>query len=334
MTEKKIAQIQQMQRLSKGPVTQEGRERIRFAHWKHGVYSKAEQATLRALGEEPDDFLAVLEGLRSKVLPRDAADDLVVANLARALWRTTRADRIREGNTLRQARSAEDAREGKMCARLLRVKVAAETLRLMLAQVSQPYFVATIDTLKRVTNFCANGDLDDELANFVLSLFYDLRAPGIPGRDEPGPAPRQNTFRQFKALLGMDGSAAFISCPATLALGESAQPGEDADSGGSESHLSKARYPQITDDEWAVREPLRQLLENLLKRQVEIFDARCQTLLKEIAAEPTCYDRAAELTPTHPDYEVIQRFEDAGLRHAHRLVDLLAKLRQLGAGEE
>ena len=221
-----------------------------------------------------------------------------------------------------------------MCARLLRAKMAAETLRLMLAQVSQPYFVATLDTLKRAAKFCENDAFDHELAKFVLSLFYDLRAPGIPGMDEPDPAARPNAFEQFKALLGMAGGPVFASVSAAPAPLEFAPPEENAARGGLGPLSSKALYAQITDDEWTAREKSRQLLENLLRRQVEIFDAKRQTLLEEIAAEPSCYDRAADLTPTHPDYEVMQRFEDAGLRQAHRLVDLLVKVRQLWTEEE
>ena len=37
--------------------------------------------------------------------------------------------------------------------------------------------------------------------------------------------------------------------------------------------VEKERYPRITAPEWEGREPVRQLLENILTRQVELFEA-------------------------------------------------------------
>jgi hypothetical protein len=38
--------------------------------------------------------------------------------------------------------------------------------------------------------------------------------------------------------------------------------------------VEKERYPRITAQEWEAREPVRQLLENILTRQVELFGAQ------------------------------------------------------------
>ena len=63
MTEKRLAAIRRNQKLSHGPSTPEGRERIRTARLRHGFYSKSEEAALRALGEDPADLRQLRERL-------------------------------------------------------------------------------------------------------------------------------------------------------------------------------------------------------------------------------------------------------------------------------
>jgi hypothetical protein len=51
-TAKKTVASQANGRRSHGPATPEGREQIRAANVRHGFYSQAEDAALRALGED------------------------------------------------------------------------------------------------------------------------------------------------------------------------------------------------------------------------------------------------------------------------------------------
>ncbi|MGD1102607.1 MAG: hypothetical protein ABSA59_11120 [Terriglobia bacterium] len=84
MTERKVAAIRRNQKLSHGPATAEGRERIRAAHLRHGFYAPAEEVATRALGEEPVHFHELLEGLWKKYDPADAVQEGLVIRLARA----------------------------------------------------------------------------------------------------------------------------------------------------------------------------------------------------------------------------------------------------------
>ena len=63
LSEKQLAAIRRNQKLTHGPATAESRERIRAAHLRHGFYAQAEAVALRSLGEEPDKFQDLLEGL-------------------------------------------------------------------------------------------------------------------------------------------------------------------------------------------------------------------------------------------------------------------------------
>ena len=103
MTEKQLAAIRRNQKLSHGPVTAEGRERIRAAHLRHGFYAQAEEVAMRALGEDPAQFQELLEGLWETYNPTDAAQEGLVIRLARATWLMNRADRMQEGYAVRQA---------------------------------------------------------------------------------------------------------------------------------------------------------------------------------------------------------------------------------------
>jgi len=61
ITAKRIAASQTNGRRSRGPATREGRERIRDANTRHGFYSQAEGVALRASGEKPEEFDAVVK---------------------------------------------------------------------------------------------------------------------------------------------------------------------------------------------------------------------------------------------------------------------------------
>ncbi len=92
-------------------MTAEGLEHIRAAHLRHGLYARAEEVALRALGEEPAQFQELLKGLWETYNPTDAAQEGLVIRLARAEWRLNRADRMQEGYALRQAKDVNIGRE-------------------------------------------------------------------------------------------------------------------------------------------------------------------------------------------------------------------------------
>lgn len=351
MTPKKVAQIRRMQKLSKGPATPAGRERVRDARLKHGFYSKSEEVALRALGEDPADFLAVLEGLRGKMGAAGAAEHALSASLARALWRIFRADRIREGNTLRQAREADDGREVRLHARTMRFRMTADSLLLLVQKVARPYYVATPEDLKSVQSLCDEGALK-EMGEMVRALFYELREPGTPGFGEPGagedPQEQQRqVLQRIKEIFGLAndpeprvaaptpaGEAAIAGQPDSSPADAPAVLAEEDTAPAEVPHPPKARYPGIADWLWEAREPMRQLLENLLRREADIFQARIDALVKEIIAGPSLYERAAEITPTPDHSTLMQRMEDSNARHALRLVELLERIKRLEPGEQ
>jgi len=107
MTPEKIAANQANGRLSSGPATPEGLERMRDANTIHGYYSQAEGEALRALGEDPDGFKQALKDAISFWQPATPFEARLVKRLARALWRCERDDRWQESASVRQLQNLD-----------------------------------------------------------------------------------------------------------------------------------------------------------------------------------------------------------------------------------
>jgi hypothetical protein len=329
MTEKNLAAHRRNARLSQGPVTPEGLKRSRVANLRHGFYAEAAQeVALRALGEDPRDYLEVLEALRAKWRATDAAQDRLVTCLARALWRIDRADRIREGHTLRQAKEANDGREPCLHAQMMRLKMTADCLRSLAQAVAQPRYVATVDDLKQMKSLQQDGAMR-EMGDIALALIYQLREPGTPGPDEPleGEDSDEKTRRVMNDIRAIFGLSPLPEEEAD-ASPDSDQPQEGPQEAGTAETEIDDRYPHITPAQWEVREPVRQLLENILLQEVQIFEARRKAVLKELVAGPSPYERAAEITPTQLHATLMQKLQDTNLQQAARLMDLLVKMKR------
>jgi hypothetical protein len=93
------------------------------------------------------------------------------------------------------------------------------------------------------------------------------------------------------------------------------------------------RYPYIPAAEWERRERPRQLLENILTRQVESCEAQRKAILKESLKGPSPYERAAEIALTHPMATHLRRLQDNHLREIRRVTNLLLRLKRR-AGEK
>jgi len=71
----------------------------------------------------------------------------------------------------------------------------------------------------------------------------------------------------------------------------------------------------------------RQLLENILTRQMQACNTQRKALLKESVKGPSPYERAAEMTPTHPHALLMRRLQDSYFREVRRCTNLLLKLK-------
>jgi hypothetical protein len=327
MTEKKVAANVRNQKLSHGPVTEDGRERIRAANLRHGFYSQAEEVALRALGEDPAQFQELLEGFWKEYDPVGIPQEGLVIRLARATWLMNRADRMQEGHAVRQAEDVNLGRKDRLHAQMMRLKIMADTLRLLAQSVEREYFVTCAADLEEMKSLQQEGALK-EMGEIAIALFLQLQPPGT-GKDGMTLDDRcRAAAARMEEIFGLRGEFApppggrprYTPSPEEIAAALPA--------GAVASEKGDKLYPKITPAEWEARERPRQLLENILKRQVEACEHQRKALLRESVKGPSPYERAAEIAPTHPNARLMRRMQDSNFREVRRLTNLLLKLQR------
>ena len=153
-----------------------------------------------------------------------------------------------------------------------------------------------------------------DMSEIILALFFELQAPGT---GEDGEDPEEKTRRVMNKIRGIFGLS-----PVRLEDEDPEEPAPELPEG------ADAQYPQVTPAEWEARERPRRLLENLLKRQVEVCEAERNVILKESLKGPSPFERAAEIAPTHPNARLMRRMQDSNFREVRRITNLLLKLKR------
>lgn len=107
-TERQKAASRANGRCSHGPASREGREQIRAANLRHGLYSEAEEMLLPSLGEDPHRLEELRRGAHEQFPHADASE---VESLLAVMWRLERLDRKYDELLIEQAMAV---REGRM----------------------------------------------------------------------------------------------------------------------------------------------------------------------------------------------------------------------------
>lgn len=324
LSEKQLAAIRRNQKLTHGPATAESRDRIRAAHLRHGYYAAAEAVALQSLGEEPEKFQDLLEGLWATYNPTDAAQEGMVIRLTRATWQMNRIDRAQEGCAVRQAQEINSGRENRLHAQMMRLRITADSLRRLAQAVQRSHYVTSRGDLDLMKTLAQEGVLKD-MGEIALTLFYQLQAPGT-GDDGMDPDEKsRRALAKFKSIFGLASDE-----PPKPKNAMTPTPSGEAPPKVVETVVENVqRYPSISDAEWERRERPRQLLENILKRQVEVCESQRTALLQESLKGPSPYERAAEVAPTHPHTLLARRLQDSYFREVRRVTNLLLKMKRL-----
>jgi len=357
LTAKHLAANQRNQKLSHSPVVDERRERIRAALLRHGFDMLAEEVAMRALGENPAHFQELLEALWETYQPGDAAQEGLVIQLAQATGLMNRALRMQEGYAVRVAQEVNSGRADRLHARMTRLTITAESLGRLVQSVARRHYVTPREDLEKMKSLHQEGVLKD-MGEIALTLFSELQAPGT-GPDGVDPQEQaRNALCRIKEIFGLSGDCAPPPrlppgfrpmqanqptaqpgvapdfCPAPFAPPTApeqvAPPTEEVEEEEEEEEEEEQdeRYPNITPAQWEAREGLRQLLENILTRYVEICGEQRKALLKESVKGPSPYERAAEIAPTHPNAMLMRRVHDSYFREVRRVTNLLLKLKR------
>ena len=82
-----------------GPRSEAGKEKVKMNAVKHGFYSAAEnhQLTMLALGEDPQEYEALIEEMMTTYGPGDALWRSQIEDLAKLYWRRSRLERMQTG---------------------------------------------------------------------------------------------------------------------------------------------------------------------------------------------------------------------------------------------
>jgi len=323
MTEKKVAANRRNQSLCNGPLVDERRGRIRAALRRFGFDAQAEETAMRALGEEPAHFQELLEGLWEEYNPVAASQEGVVVRLARAMWLMNRADRMQEGYAVRQAQDVSSGRQDRVHAQMMRLKMTEDRLRRLAQAVAQEHYVTSREDLEAMKNVHQEGVVK-EMSEIAVALFYELQAPGT---GEDGEDPEEKTRRVMNKIRGIFGLSP-LPLPEAAEAEDGSQPEEGPQDVVPPEEEKDERYPNITPAEWQARERPRQLLENILGRQVEACASQRKAIRKESVSGPSPYERAAEIAPTHPNARVMRRMQDSNFREVRRLTNLLLKIKR------
>lgn len=335
MTEKKIAANRSNGGQSQGPATEEGMELCATARLRHGLYAQAQETALLGLGEDPAGFEELLDGLREEFTPAGALQKRLVNRLARVLWLVERADRALEGEALRRARIAEIGRDNRLHARMMRLKMTAETLRSLARAVGCWHYVTMPEDLEVMKKLHHDG-VAGEMGEIAMDLFYQLQEPGTDKDGVSEEDKRRGVVNSIRSIFGLGDivkpvamltptGEQMVVYPEGYKEGEGTAASEE-----DEDSEKDDRYPKITPEDWSARERARKLLRNILSRQVEVCETQRKTLLHESLAGPSPYELAAEISPVHAEALLMRRIQDANMREARRLTNLLLKLQRRG----
>lgn len=339
ITEKKAAASRRNGNLSRGPATDEGKARVVAAQMRHGFFAKAEDAALRSFGEDPAELEELLAGLHEEFAPSSALQQRLVKRLAQVLLEMDRSHRAQEGQALRRARQAGSGRDNRLHARLIRLKMAAETFRTLARSVNYWHYMTAREDWEMMKDLHQKG-VTGEMSGIAIDLFFHLREPGANEEELSEAEKARSKMELFKSIFGLNqvlppaGQLATAEAP-RLPEGPAAK-GEDDGPPDEEDHDSQHddEYPDIRRDEWIARERARKLLRHILIRQAEFCEAERQTLLKELLAGPSPYELAAEIAPDHAQAWVVRRTQDANLREVRRITSLLLRIKRPGRKQE
>lgn len=365
LTDTKIAANRRNQKLCHTSSVDPRRESLAAALRRFGFDLKADEAAMRALGEDPTDFQELLESLWEEWRPAGASQEGLVIPLARAMWLMNRAARMLEGCAVRQAQEVGSGRHDRVHARMMRLKITEERLQRLLQAVEQEYYVTTPQNLEKMKSLHQDGVLK-EMGEITLALFYELQAPdtGADGIDKDEVSRR--ALVRIKEIFGLHTDTP----PVPKVVFNANRPPDDPQRAGTMGPVvnpaptpapacpqetggaivavtpppspppafrrvafptaeeQRKRYPSIRPADWEARERPRQLLENILRRQMEACAEHRQAILKQSVKGPTPYERAAEIAPDHPQAELMRKMQESNLREVRRLTTLLMKVKR------
>ena len=153
---------------------------------------------------------------------------------------------------------------------------------MLLDSVAEERYVTLPDDLDLMKGLQHDGTVE-EMGEILVDLFGNLLPSGS-SKEQEREQQSRNALNRIKEIFGLQGDHA------------PSPPGRPKPEGAGDAENTAPpvqpvvpwveeqarRYPQITSEQWEARERPRQLLENLLRRQVEACEARRKTIRQEL----------------------------------------------------
>ena len=173
---------------------------MRKANLRHGFYSQSQEAATRALGENPEEFHRLREGLRGKTTAAATLEEQIADRLARAFLLLNRADRMQEGYAEQKAREEDCKREGRLHMQMMHLKMTAREWYFLSLSVARQCYVTVPYDLDLMKQLHKEGMVKD-MSEVALGLFYQLREPGTLGPGDPGFDDDESIAQQRRVLF-------------------------------------------------------------------------------------------------------------------------------------
>ncbi len=306
LTTRKLEANQANARMSQGPATAEGIERIREARLVHGFYSKGAGESVRALGEKPEDFERLLASLTETWQPETGYEEMLVRRLARALWRVERADRIQEAMTVSRAErvtlNLEDHEE-KAAADHKRKLAILERLTEQSQHSGFRAGKADLDDIQQILGNHATGRAGD-----ILYLVWRLMSPTDPAAHA--------IAGQVRALEG----------------GRPQSPENDGsdtrDVEANDARRGVETRPELAPATGDERNRLRAQLRSMLRQEIEAQQAEYRRSRDRRGREVTSAVLDAAMAPDDPQADLMLRTETAAFRQVKQITEMLMQFRQ------
>jgi hypothetical protein len=175
MTEEKLAAQRGNGQKSQGPATPEGKERSAASNLRHGFYATSRPGVLMALGENPEDYLRLLQSLHEDLQPQDGFETQLVLHIRESFWRMERAQRMQEGLAVKRIESrifGEDMMATQLAAKAIENFEPFERLMAALSRRGGG------PTEEEIQAFVQSRKLDDsEKTREFIALLQSLNAP-------------------------------------------------------------------------------------------------------------------------------------------------------------
>ena len=294
MTEKNLAAHGRNGRQSHGAATPAGKERARAANLRHGMYSKLRNEALPALGEDPADLAALIDGSYQQWRPSNGSQAQLVEHLARLQWRMDRAERMQDNVVAEHVEKvAADRHEKTMNLRYQYVGIKG-VLGLLKDYVLRRDFYAPPGLIHHfVTSY---GDQLQGRAVTILELLHRLREPEeLPPQTEPLP-PGASDDEEWEMALAYAAENDHIPVP---------QP-----------EVAVAQDAQERDE---LRETLSILVRQEKESHAEVWDPFFAKYMRPM----TTAERDVVAAQVEPRLDRLRRHEESCVRQLWRLGNFL-----------